>query len=65
MRKSSEVLGLNHGTTPREVGVTRLSPSNPRLGEEKSSRTLANFKLQEKPTNGITRKGAAVIGVSK
>jgi hypothetical protein len=35
--KYFEVLSLNHGTTSVEMGVTKLSPSNPRLGEEKST----------------------------
>jgi hypothetical protein len=54
--KYSEVLGLNHGTTSGEIGVTRLSPSNPRPGGEKSAGTLPNFKLRETPIDGITGK---------
>jgi hypothetical protein len=38
--KYFEVLGLNHGTTSREIGVTKVSPSNPRPGGEKSTGTL-------------------------
>jgi hypothetical protein len=34
--KSSAVLGLCQGTALEERGVTRVSPSNPRLGGEKS-----------------------------
>jgi hypothetical protein len=35
--KYFEVLGLNQGTTSGEIGVTRLSPSNPKPGGENSS----------------------------
>jgi hypothetical protein len=52
--KYSEVLGLNHGTTLGEIGVTKVSPSNLTPGGEKSTRTLPNFKLRETPTDGIT-----------
>jgi hypothetical protein len=52
--KYSEVLGLNHGTTSRERGVTRISPSNPRPGGENSTGTLPKFKVPETPTKGIT-----------
>ena len=52
--KSSEVLGLNHGTPLGEIGVTRISPSNPIPGGEKSAGTLPNFKLWETPIDGIT-----------
>jgi hypothetical protein len=48
--KSSEVLGLNQGTTSRERGVTRLSPYNPRPGGENSAGTLPKFRLRETPT---------------
>jgi hypothetical protein len=48
--KSSEVLGLNHGTTLGERGVTRISPSNPRPGGENSTGTLPKLKVQETPT---------------
>jgi hypothetical protein len=64
VEKSSEVLGLNHSTTSGEIGVTILSPSNPRPGEDKSTGTLPNFKLQETPTTGITGECEADIGVS-
>jgi hypothetical protein len=52
--KSSEVLGLNHGTISGESGVTRISPSSPRLGEENSIGTLPKFNVQETPIEGIT-----------
>jgi hypothetical protein len=52
--KYSEVLGLNHGTTSGDTGVTNLSSSNPRPGGDKSVGTLPNFKLQETPIVGIT-----------
>jgi hypothetical protein len=65
VRKYSEVLGLNHGTNSGEIGVKRLSPSNPRLGEDKSAGTLPNFKLRETPADGIIGKGEETIGVSR
>jgi hypothetical protein len=52
--KYYEVLGLNHGTTSGEIGVTRISPSNPIPRGEKLAGTLPNFKLWETPTDGIT-----------
>jgi hypothetical protein len=52
--KYSKVLGLNHGATSGEMEVTKISPSNPRLGGDKSTGTLPNFKLRETPTGGIT-----------
>jgi hypothetical protein len=52
--KYPEVLGLNHGTTSGDRGVTRISPSNPRPGGENSTRTLPKFKVRETPTEGIT-----------
>jgi hypothetical protein len=54
--KYSEVLGLNHGTTSGERGVTRISPSNPRPGGENSTGTLPKFKIRETPTEGIIGK---------
>jgi len=54
--KSSNALGLNHGTILGERGVTRVSPSNPRPGGENSTGTLPKFKVQETPTKGITRE---------
>jgi hypothetical protein len=65
VRKYSKVLGLNHVTTSGEIGVTRISPSNPIPGKEKSIGVLPNFNLHENPADGITRKGEAYIGVSK
>jgi hypothetical protein len=52
--KSSEVLGLDHGTTSGEKGVTRISSSNPGPGGENSTGTLPKFKVRETPTEGIT-----------
>jgi hypothetical protein len=52
--KSSDSLGLNHGTISGERGVTRVSPSNPIPGGENSTGTLPKFKVQETPTEGIT-----------
>jgi hypothetical protein len=51
--KSFEALGLNHGTTSAERGVTRISPSNIGPGGKISTRTLPKFKVQETPTVGI------------
>ena len=45
--KYSVVLGLRQGTTEGERGVTRISPSNPRLGGENSVGTLLKFKKWE------------------
>jgi hypothetical protein len=50
--KSSEALGLNHGTISGERGVTRISPSNPRSRGENSTGTLPKFKVRETPTDG-------------
>jgi hypothetical protein len=63
--KYSKVLGLNHGTTSGEIGVKRISPSNPRPGGEKSAGTLPKFKLWETPVDGIIGEGEISIGVSK
>jgi hypothetical protein len=54
VEKYSKVLGLNHSTTSMERGVTRISPSNPRLGGENSTGTLPKFKVRETPVEGIT-----------
>jgi hypothetical protein len=51
--KYYEVLVLNHSTTPGEIGVKNISPSNPRPGEEKSTGTLPNFKLGGTPKDGM------------
>ena len=42
--KSYVVMGLCQGTTLGERGVTRISPSNPRLGGEKLAGTLPKFR---------------------
>jgi hypothetical protein len=52
--KSSEALGLNHGTILGERGVTMVSPSNTRPGGEKSTGKLPKFKVQGTPAEGIT-----------
>jgi len=54
--KSFEVWGLDQGTTSGEIGVTKISPSNPKIGGENSIGTLPNFKLWETPTDGIIGK---------
>ena len=51
--KSSDALGLNHGRISGESGATRLSPSSPRPGEEKSTRTIPKFNVWETPIEGI------------
>ena len=51
--KSSEALGLNHGMTSGDIGVTMVSPSNPRPGGENSTGTLPKFKVRETPIEGI------------
>jgi hypothetical protein len=56
VRKPSEVLDLNHGTTSGEIGVTKVYPSNPILGGDKSTRTLPNFKLWETLAGDITEE---------
>jgi hypothetical protein len=38
------VLGLRQGIASEERGVTRISPSNPRLGGENSAGTLPKFR---------------------
>jgi hypothetical protein len=62
--KYSKVLGLNHGTTSRERGVARISPSNPRPGEENSIGTLPKFIVRETPTDSIIGKLEAYMGLS-
>jgi hypothetical protein len=52
--KYSEALGIDHGMTSGERGVTMVSPSNPRPGGENSTGTLPKFKVRETPTEGIT-----------
>ena len=42
--KSFVVLGPRQGTTSRERGVTRICPSYPRPGGEKSAGTLPKFR---------------------
>jgi hypothetical protein len=48
--KSSEVWVLDQGTISGEIGVTRISPSNPKPGGENSIGTLPKFKVRETPT---------------
>jgi len=51
--KSSVVLGLCQGTSSGETGVTRISPSSPRLGEETSTGTLPKFRKWETSESGL------------
>jgi hypothetical protein len=55
MGKSSMVLGIRQGTTLEERGVTRVSPSNPRPGGEKSAGTLPKFRKRETYEGGLLR----------
>jgi hypothetical protein len=51
--KYSVVLGLCQGTTSGEREVTRIYPSNPRLGGENSAGTLSKFKKRETSEKGL------------
>jgi hypothetical protein len=51
--KSSVVLGLRQCTASGETGVTRISPSNPRPGEETSTGTLPKFRKRETSEGGL------------
>jgi hypothetical protein len=51
--KSPMVLGLRQRTTSGEMGVSKLSPSKLRLGEEKTIGKLPKFKALETPTEDI------------
>jgi hypothetical protein len=53
--KYSTVLGLRQITTSKERGVTRVSPSNLRLGGENSTGTLLKFKKEETYERGLLR----------
>jgi len=53
--KFSAVLGLRQGTASEERGVTRISPSSPRPGGEKSAGTLPKFRKRETPEGGLIR----------
>jgi hypothetical protein len=46
-------LGLCQGTASRETGVTRISPSSPRPGEETSTGTLLKFRKWETSKGGL------------
>jgi hypothetical protein len=54
--KSPEVWGLDQGTILGEIGVKNISPSKPKLGGEKSTRTLPNFKFRETQTDVVIGK---------
>ena len=47
------VLGLHQGTTSRERGVTRISPSNPRSRGESSAKALPKFRKRETSEKGL------------
>jgi hypothetical protein len=51
--KYPKVLGLSQGTTSGEMGVSKLSPSKPRPGEEKTTGKIPKFKALETPTEDI------------
>jgi hypothetical protein len=63
--KSPKVLGLSHGTTLGETGVSNLSPSKTRPGEEKTVEKLLKFKFLETPADGITGETETVTGASE
>jgi hypothetical protein len=45
--------------------VSKISPSNPRLGGEKSTGKLPKFKFLETPADGIMGELEATTGVFK
>jgi hypothetical protein len=51
--KSSVILGLRQGAASGEMGVTRISPSNPRPGGETSTGTLPKFRKRETSESGL------------
>jgi hypothetical protein len=51
--KSFVVLGPRQGTASGKGGVTRISPSNPRLGGENSTGTLPKFRKRETSEKGL------------
>jgi hypothetical protein len=53
--KSSMVLGLRQSRALGEREVTRISPSNPRLGGENSAGTLPKFRKRETSEKGLLR----------
>jgi hypothetical protein len=53
--KSSTVTGLHRGIASKERGVTRISPSSPRLGGENSAGTLPKFRKRETYEGGLSR----------
>jgi len=53
--KSSVVPSLCQGTVLGERGVIRSCPSDPRLGEEKSTGTLLKFRKRETSETGLSR----------
>jgi hypothetical protein len=63
--KSSKVLGLNHFTTSGETGVSKLSPSKPRIGRKKSVGKLPKFKIFETPTVCIIGESEKITRVCK
>jgi len=64
--KSSKVKYLSfHFTTSREKGVSKLSPSKPRIRGEKSAGKLPKFKFLETPAICIIGESETVTGVCK
>jgi hypothetical protein len=51
--KYPKVLVLSQGTTSGEMGVSKLSPSKPRPGEDKTIGKLPKFKVLETLTEDI------------
>jgi hypothetical protein len=61
--KSSVILGLRQGTTSGEMGVTRISPSNPRPRRETSIGTLPKFRKRETLESGLLGNSGGENGV--
>jgi len=53
VEKSAKFLGLSQDTTSGEAGVSKLSPSKSRLGEEKIAGKLPKSNALETPTKDI------------
>jgi hypothetical protein len=53
--KFSVIPGLRQGTASEDRGVTRIYPSNPRLGGENSAGTLPKFRKRETSEEGLLR----------
>jgi hypothetical protein len=56
---------MSHGTTSGETGVSKISPSKMRTGEEKSVGKFLKFKVLEAPIDGIAGETKKIIGFLK